>query len=706
MGASTSKSNKDKNSNNIFKITTKLVNVRIQTKSSIWEKAFNIEETLEYVAQNFKNENDMDTINKNYFIEWTFNNSPIEMNKQKLKDFIMEKNIKEGSPIEICQKIKPKNGNNHINTLEFCEIVGKPLFNPFEIITFITNQKLIKIKTYNKRQIAHNELDKFSVESAYCNGNNYLFISGGTDPSSTRAPLDFFWEIDLKTDILDNPIKMGIQKKNHSMIYADKKVFIIGGDNEKCIYYDTEKKTMNNLGNLNLKRFEPSLIRHENNIFCFDSARKKDNDQFSLEKIDLNNLANPIWEIIKPKISPSIGENVYSQKFFGVVEDYKQNIIFLGGIYDNSRSLSDGDDSPKMNTRYNISKNTIEKSDISFQEISLSEKAFLPLDDKTFFILPNFSKRSPKIVYYNRERNDINITNYTSNTNMMKKRLNYNIRPNTQIIASLTGLNFDMPGLHKEKDIMINNPNPNDDLIGSRFNNDITMNNPNLFKNESSNSPLDYKKSVNNNINTDFNSKSKNNIIIENNINQSKLFNQDIKENINLKNSYNPNINIESSINPNIDANIKPRSNYEEEINNNNIIELNNPKKDIDINVNTNLDLKTNNNNELITNTNNEVLNKIPTIDINNPNDIKIEIHSNTIENNKKVKTIKYPISYRHYYNSKINFHNSVDDPCNIIKRIKIKNLPYPVPISAKLIKQKAKQILKEENNQLRINNY
>ena len=37
---------------------------------------------------------------------------------------------------------------------------------------------------------------------------------------------------------------------------------------------------------------------------------------------------------------------------------------------------------------------------------------------------------------------------------------------------------------------------------------------------------------------------------------------------------------------------------------------------------------------------------------------------------------------------------------------IKVKNLPYPDPISMKLIKKKAKEVLKEEKNKLRINNY
>ena len=750
MGTSTSKE-KDNNSKNKadtnnkdFKVTTKLVIVRIQINSNMWEKAFNIEETLENIAQNFKTENDMDTINKNYFIEWTFNNFPIEMNTKKLKDFIVENNIKDGSPIEICQKIKPKVGKNNINALEICDIVGKPLFNPFEIIIFITNQKIIKIKTYNKRYISQNELDKFSIESAYCNGNNYLFISGGVD-SSTRAPLDLFWEIDLKSDNLNNPIKMGIQKKNHSMIYSEKKVFIVGGDNENCIFYDIETKTINNLGNLNIKRFEPSLIKYENYIFCFDSARKKNNNRFSLEKINLNNLSNPVWEIIYPNISPSIGENVYNQKFFGVVEDYKQNIIFLGGIYDNTRSLNYEDNSEKMNTRYNISKNLIEKSDIPYKEISLSEKTFLPLDDKIFFILPNFTKRSPKIIYYNRDNNEIKISNYTSNTTLIKKRKNNNIKPNTQIIASLSGLNFDMPGLHKENVPNINN-NKNDDLIvDSRNNNDITMNNPNLFKNESSIAFNDNKRSINNNINMDikFKQKNNNNNILEiksdqnNNFNQKindinlkdNIFNENInidgninpnidvsiKPNINNKNIYNENINIDGNINPNTDVSIKPN------INNNNNIDLNIPRTDINMNSNSNLDLNTNTNLGISTNknnldikTNNELI-KNPSIninggiEINNPNDIKIEMQNSIVQNdkNKEIKeTIYYPKTERFYNDSKVHFHNSVDDPCNNIKRIKVKNLPYPDPISMKLIKKKAKEVLKEEKNKLRINNY
>ena len=138
-----------------------------------------------------------------------------------------------------------------------------------------------------------------------------------------------------------------------------------------------------------------------------------------------------------------------------------------------------------------------------------------------------------------------------------------------------------------------------------------------------------------------------------------------------------------------------------------------NSNSNLDLNTNTNLGISTNKNN-LDIKTNNELI-KSPSIninggiEINNPNDIKIEMQSSNAPNdkNKEIKeTIYYPKTERFYNDSKVHFHNSVDDPCNKRKRIKVKNLPYPDPISMKLIKNKAKEILKEEKNKLRINNY
>jgi hypothetical protein len=143
------------------------------------------------------------------------------------------------------------------------------------------------------------------------------------------------------------------------MIYDNKKVFLVGGDDETTVYInvDTEIKNLNNLPNLNMKRFEPSLIKYNNYLYCFDSARKKNSDKYSLERINLKKLENPAWEIIYPKISQKLGDNVYNQKFFGVVEDFKKDIIFVGGIYDNYNNNNAEDyenENKTMNTKYNV----------------------------------------------------------------------------------------------------------------------------------------------------------------------------------------------------------------------------------------------------------------------------------------------------------------------------------------------------------------
>ena len=82
------------------------------------------------------------------------------------------------------------------------------------------------------------------------------------------------------------------------------------------------------------------------------------------------------------------------------------------------------------------------------------------------------------------------------------------------------------------------------------------------------------------------------------------------------------------------------------------------------------------------------------------------------ITNEKKSKNNDITIvpkserTYMFNRNFKVNFHNSVDDPCHTIRRIKVKNLPYPETISTKMIKLKAKEILKSQNNEILLNNY
>jgi len=328
-------SKEKQNTNLNTQASIRLVNIQIPINKENWEKPYNIEESLDQVAMDFRKENGMENINNNYYIQWYFNNKEIEMNSKKIKVFMQDNNMDGASSFIINQRIIIKPGKENIVVNEVCDIVGKPFFNPFEIFTFEAKEKRIKIKKYNKENISKTQIDLFCVESAYCNGNNHLFISGGVNPI-TREAINLLWDIDLKSDSIDLPIQI-IPYKNHSMVYKEKFVYIVGGENKQCLFYDINGKQINSLGVLNEIRFEPSLIVHENYLFCFDSSPGKYN-KFSLERINSNSLSQPKWEILCPRISNDLESNTFRQKFYGLVEDINQNIIFLGGIYETPNS--------------------------------------------------------------------------------------------------------------------------------------------------------------------------------------------------------------------------------------------------------------------------------------------------------------------------------------------------------------------------------
>ena len=693
MGSNNSKEKvpKNKKLSTRHSLSTKLVTIKVPVKDNLWEKQYNIEAPLELVANDFKNENGMDIIQKNHFIQWKYKGQEIKMDSQKIKSILPDENLPILPPIVLEQEIKLMEGAE-IN-LEICRIVGKPFYNPFEIYTFEPSRNLIKTKIYNQNLVAEKELDKFSVESAYCNGNNHLFLSGGSNPV-TQGALDLFWDIDLGSDDLSPPIKM-LPKKDHSMMYNDKKVYIVGGDDETTLFYDTETKSMNKLANLNIKRFEPSLIRSDNYLFCFDTSSRKNNDKFSIERINLDNLAQSKWEIIYPSISPQIGDKVYNQKFFGIIEDYRKNIIFLGGIYNNIENKAGEENNQIMSMEYNVNKNTIDKVDIPFQEVGFGEKTFLPIDYKNYFILPNFPKRMPNVAYFDKEKNLFTISPYKSNHKIQKKKNENNTKLfSSKIKASLIGLNFDMPGLHKEIDI---NMNKNIEFPSQNIN--INNNNEtDYFKNnveKGNEETIDI-----NNINTGIN------INMNSNNSRSNAFNfkePEVKidtkpiENVDL-NPKDVNININGGLNDgNIDLN---------KGNDNNDIEIKINKFKIEKDINVDPNIKTN------LDPGNIKLDGNANININSNENTKIntnlepEIKTKINVNGDFAPKYKSSGATAELYLAQGNFtifHNSVYDPSSYIKKPKIRKIFYPKNISSKVIKLNSKGINK---NIFEINNY
>lgn len=437
-------------------INQKLITIIIPLISGdSWKKTYNIETSLSQIASDFQLDNNMKEIQKNYFIEYSYKNNIINMDSSPLKSLIDE----ETTSIHINQIIKPIPGDGNLS--DNIDIIGKPILDPFQIYCFEIKSKIFKKILYNEEKIKEKGLDKIGVKSSYCNGNNHLFISGGEDQASNEN-IGLFWDIDLKEDNDFSPIKM-FPKNNHSMIYIEKKVYIIGGDDVNTLIYDMEDKEIIHWENLNYKRFEPSLIKHGNYLFCFDMSKKYINNFdniINFEKIDLYK-PSAEWEIIVPEISPNVLNSLFSQKFFGVIEDCKENIIFVGGIHDkdkvtdnnNNNSIENTIYEEIMNLQYNTNKNMIEKSDIQYTEVSFSEKCFLSIDENTYVNLPNFNKRLPKIAYFFKDKNVIDISSYHTKYHS-RKRLNK--IQTTQLKPSFDGLNFDMPSLNSDEISKIN----------------------------------------------------------------------------------------------------------------------------------------------------------------------------------------------------------------------------------------------------------
>ena len=391
----------------------KIINVKIKSKKGLWEKEYNIETQLNQIESDFKKENNIN----NDFIEFTMNNSKIAMNSRLLESIIIEEDQNE---IILEQKINEDEITNLENYIKQIDFISRPMSNPFEIYIFEIGKKLIKRLKYTKEKVQMFELDKYGENSAFCNGMNHLFISGGIDPI-TNEELNLFWDIDIENNCLKNKIKMPLSKKNHNMIYFNETVYIIGGDDENTIFYDTIKMAFIEWENLNQKKFKPSLIICDSILFCFDSSLKY-SSKLNIEKINISETI-PKWEIINPEINSDIKQIIYSQKFFGLIEDKNENIIFFGGQYENNDTNTDFN----LIMQYNVKNNLIEKNEEvkligidDIKDIQLDEKSFLSVDNNTCIIFPSFNRRAPKILYYYKDKNCLELKLYHSNPHLTK----------------------------------------------------------------------------------------------------------------------------------------------------------------------------------------------------------------------------------------------------------------------------------------------
>ena len=349
---------------------------------SNWVREYYKGEPLQYIVDDFK-EDKGEKLPENTKLDWKFNEEPIDL-KSKIESLVPQLQ----QTVFLDLEIKQKGLDLNLDDEEEEELtdVGKPFNNPFEIYSFNKNQKSFQILNFNKEDLENSEIEKYNLTSSICNGKNHLYISGGDNSSNENR----LWDVNLKNNSIKT-YNLPNKKKNHSMIYVPNKyIFIIGGDDKKVYYFDTETKEINNWGDLNEIHIEPALGLYQNKeIYVFSNNE----DNLLVEKTDLTS-KKPFWEKIEPKLDDNILK--FNQKFSGV--SLKGNkFIFLGGDMEKNGN--------EFNYEYDINKKLVKKSNIKFKKFNLKEKTFLKYNDSLDFLLTDFNKVRPEVLFFKKNKN-------------------------------------------------------------------------------------------------------------------------------------------------------------------------------------------------------------------------------------------------------------------------------------------------------------
>ena len=643
-----------------------LIRIPLDTEG-YWQKEYDQNTLTSQIIQDFKSENTID-MPDDYFLDFSFQNKTLKTDEPI--SYLLAYQI---PIIYINQLIKKKPLKFIHSTCTPYNFVGRPFPSPFEVFLYSSNDKSLTIQTYDADTINDLFLNEFCNSSAYCNGNNHLFISGGERPNGEL--IDNFWEIDLSEQIIAEPTKI-IPKKNHSMIFIpDKYVFIVGGNDQKCFYFNTETAEVEDWANLNKLRLNPALILIKQNLYCFDNSNNKNNEQFTVEKTDLDSL-KPEWILLKPKIDVNSGNAIrLNQENFGVAKDNEDNIIFIGG------NMSDKN--IKFNYKYNVKENKIEMTNIPFTEVNLKEKTFLPCKKNIDFILPGFDKENPKIVFYSKNKNKVEVFDYQLKQSQNKS------------LVSDFKYDFNMPKVSiSEQDNINNIYNSN-----SNRNNDINIH---IKENENIDNNINFNiNNINNNINNNIDNNIDNNINIAQNENLNSnviVIDNNLKQ-LNLKEIQidQPKENLELNI-ENKPTNIN--KNAENELN---IILMETDKNLDDKNKNSNININTPINLDIIDKDNDKDINIKGTslgnksININgniNPNinlkDHEIKIQNDIKENKSQINNISTDINNidkKIKTNINNTFQKSIKEPNdNNINLIPDYNLNGNIPGTKKVI--------------------
>lgn len=415
-----------------------------------WEKNFAKGSLIKDIVEEYKKEN-MNDFPVDNDIVWKCNNNKIDVNEK-------------------VDKFLPDNDNNCDMNIEYeifglpnftsdvivnDDLIAKPFASPFEIFVFNKKERLINTITFDEKTIVNNQLNLYSGFSAFCNGNDTLYISGGQN--KMEMPLGSFWSINLITKEIDVLHEEMEPKKFHSMIFIPNNyVFIVGGNTNASLYYNTVTKTFENWAKLNMSHKEPALaIINKRYLFVFDTLKfNNTNSQTTFERSDLRK--NPIWEIITPQVEQIENNLNYKQKFFGVSAIDDNTVIFLGGSIEHTNEVEQ-----KVNHfEYNAESNLITQTKVPLMEFELREKTFYSMTKNNSFIVPYFNRKNPMIIIFNKSKSTVRTVHFESENEPQTKTVNEFMTVN----QNKRKYNFNMPK-GNELELSQNQPIINNEII-------------------------------------------------------------------------------------------------------------------------------------------------------------------------------------------------------------------------------------------------
>ena len=365
----------------------------------IFSRPYDKETKFSKIFEDIKNrylndENYYDLINnKSYY---KIDNELIDESKE-INKYLKQKEDRKISVTADIKGLRDISNNIEKFIYENIKIYGKISFSPFQLYIYKKEDDIFKKALIEEEEKNNSQIKEVSMNTSFCNGINKLYLFSGGENENL---INLFWIIDLK-NLKIKKIETKIpSRKHHSLIYIPKKyVFIIGGNNDKTVYYfDTYKQQFFSYPDLDDDYIEPGLIMVNNTyLYVFSNIGKN----FLISKTNLRDESK--WEKIIPTIPKEIN---FTIKYFGVCKSNNNSLIFIGenDINENSE---------KYIFEYNYDKNEIYQSlSKNHSDYDFPEKTFIPFNEESYVLFPNAPKRALKKVSYNKKYKIIHVVDF------------------------------------------------------------------------------------------------------------------------------------------------------------------------------------------------------------------------------------------------------------------------------------------------------